>query len=152
MTVRPLAPKPTQRENVRFVDTNVPFYAISKDPAERAKAKRAVEILGSRDLGFSAQVLQEFYRQSTHERRSDRLTHERARALIESFRRFPVHDVTVALVLAATETEQRFQISYWDAAIIEAARALRCEVVLSEDLSDGQDYDGVRVENPFRDC
>ena len=138
---------------MRFVDTNVPLYAISKDPGERAKAKRADEILfGSRDLGFSAQVLQEFYAQSTHERRSDRLTHVRARALIDSFRRFPVHDTTVALVLAATETKQRFQISYWDAAIIEAARALRCNVVLSEDLSDGQDYGGVRVENPFGDC
>ena len=153
MTVRPLAPKPTKRATVRFVDTNVPLYAISKDPAERAKAERAAEILfDSRDLGFSAQVLQEFYSQSTHEHRSDRLTHERALGLIDSFRRFPVHDVTVALVLAATESKQRFQISYWDAAIIEAARALRCEVVLSEDLSDGQDYDGVRVENPFRDC
>jgi RNA polymerase sigma-70 factor (sigma-E family) len=40
--------------------------------------------------------------------------------------------------------------SYWDAAIIEASRVLGCEVVLSGDLSDGQDYAGVRVENPFR--
>jgi predicted nucleic acid-binding protein len=29
---------------------------------------------------------------------------------------------------------------------------LDCQVVLSEDLSDGQDYAGVKVENPFRDC
>jgi predicted nucleic acid-binding protein len=36
-----------------------------------------------------------------------------------------------------------------DAAILEAARAAGCDVVLSEDLSDGQDYGGVRVENPF---
>jgi predicted nucleic acid-binding protein len=27
---------------------------------------------------------------------------------------------------------------------------LGCEVVLSEDLSDGEDYAGIRVENPFR--
>jgi predicted nucleic acid-binding protein len=56
------------------------------------------------------------------------------------------------MVLSAIEIRRRFIISYWDAAIIEAARALGCEVVLSEDLSDGQDYAGVRVENPFRDC
>ncbi len=48
-------------------------------------------------------------------------------------------------------TRQRFGISYWDAAIFEAARARGCEVVLSEDLGDGQDYAGVRVENPFSD-
>jgi predicted nucleic acid-binding protein len=41
-------------------------------------------------------------------------------------------------------------ISYWDAAILEAARSVGCEVVLSEDLSHGQDYAGIRVENPFR--
>jgi predicted nucleic acid-binding protein len=49
-------------------------------------------------------------------------------------------------------TRRRFDISYWDAAILEAARTLSCEVVLSEDLSDGLDYAGVRVENPFGDC
>jgi predicted nucleic acid-binding protein len=42
------------------------------------------------------------------------------------------------------------RLSYWDAAILEAARSSGCEVVLSEDLSDGEDYDGVRVVNPFR--
>jgi hypothetical protein len=33
--------------------------------------------------------------------------------------------------------------------LFEASRALGCDVVLSEDLSDGEDYAGVRVENPF---
>jgi predicted nucleic acid-binding protein len=52
--------------------------------------------------------------------------------------------------MAALETRQRFQLSYWDCAIIEASRALGCIEVLSEDLGDGQDYAGVRVTNPFR--
>ncbi len=136
--------------NVRFVDTNVLIYSISNDPAERAKAERANEILATRDLGLSAQVLQEFYVQATRERRPGRLTHERAAGLAESFRRFPVAPLTAGLVSSAMATCERFQISYWDAAILEAARSLGCEVVLSEDLGDGQDYDGVRVENPFR--
>ena len=42
-----------------------------------------------------------------------------------------------------------YMLSYWDAAIIEASRAMGCTQVLSEDLSDGQDYGGVRVANPF---
>ena len=53
------------------------------------------------------------------------------------------------LVLAAMETRDRFGISYWDAAIVEAARMLGCSEILSEDLSHGQDYAGVRVVNPF---
>jgi predicted nucleic acid-binding protein len=32
----------------------------------------------------------------------------------------------------------------------EASRAMGCTQVLSEDLSDGQDYAGVQVTNPFR--
>lgn len=56
---------------------------------------------------------------------------------------------TAALVLAALKTRERYQMSYWDAAIIEAARAARCSLALSEDLAHGQDYGGVRVENPF---
>jgi predicted nucleic acid-binding protein len=57
--------------------------------------------------------------------------------------------VTWPIVARAIETRERFGISYWDAAIIEAARALGCAEVLSEDLSDGQDYGGVIVRNPF---
>jgi len=53
-------------------------------------------------------------------------------------------------VLAAAATARRFGVSYWDAAILEAGRALGCDAVLSEDLSDGAGYGGVRVENPFR--
>jgi predicted nucleic acid-binding protein len=52
-------------------------------------------------------------------------------------------------MLDALQTRERFGIAPWDAAILEAARHAGCEVVLSEDLSHGQDYDGVRVENPF---
>lgn len=136
---------------MRFVDTNVLLYAISRDPDERTKAAQANELISSRDLGLSVQVLQEFYVQATRDSRADRLTHEQATALIDSFRRFPVQETTVGVMLAAMSTRQRFGISYWDAAILEAARALGCEVVLSEDLSDSQDYAGIRVENPFGD-
>jgi predicted nucleic acid-binding protein len=137
---------------VRFADTNILLYAISRDPREQAKAARANDLLAARDIGLSVQVLQEFYVQATRETRTDRLTHEHAATLIDSFRRFPVQETTLNTVLSALSTRQRFDISYWDAAILEAARALGCEVVLSEDLSDGQDYAGVRVENPFSDC
>jgi predicted nucleic acid-binding protein len=136
--------------SVRFVDTNILIYAISSDPGERDKAERANRILAERELGLSVQVLQEFYVQATREGRPGRLTHQRATALVASFRRFPVAPLTADLASAAMATCDRFQISYWDAAILEAARTLGCETVLSEDLGDGQDYDGVRVENPFR--
>jgi predicted nucleic acid-binding protein len=135
---------------VRFVDTNVLLYAISRDPAEQDRAKRANDILTGRDLALSVQVLQEFHVQATRASRPDAITHQQAFRLIESFRRFPVQDVTSAIMMAALDARRRFQISYWDAAIIEASRTMGCTEVLSEDLNDGQDYAGVRVTNPFR--
>jgi predicted nucleic acid-binding protein len=134
---------------VRFVDTNVLLYAVSRDPQERHKAERARGILADRDLALSVQVLQEFYVQATRDGRPDPLTHEQAAKLVESFLRFPLADITRQVMLAAIATRHRFRISYWDAAILEAARSLGCDTVLSEDLSDGQDYGGVRVQNPF---
>jgi predicted nucleic acid-binding protein len=134
---------------VLFLDTNILLYAISRDPAEQDKAERANEILVRRDLALSVQVLQEFYVQATRPSRSERITHEQAAGLVQAFLRFPVQEITTAVMLAALATCERFRISYWDAAILEAGRALGCEVVLSEDLAHGQDYGGVIVENPF---
>lgn len=148
--MRVIASGATRSTTVRFVDTNVLLYAISRDEGERDKARRANEILDEGDLGLSVQVLQEFYVQATRSGRVDPLAHEQAVSLVESFLRFPTADLTPPIMRASFETRGRFGISYWDAAIIEAARALGCDVVLSEDLGDGQDYAGVRVENPFR--
>lgn len=136
---------------MRFADTNVLLYAISTAPDEKAKAQAANDILTARDIALSVQVLQEFYVQATRASRTDRLTARRARALVETFRRFPIAPITEELVLAAATTADRFRISYGDAAIVEAARALGCDTVLSEDLADGQDYGGVTVRNPFLD-
>lgn len=134
---------------MRFVDTNVLLYAISTNPDEREKADIANELLTSRDLTLSTQVLQEFYVQATRATRVDRVSYDDAAALVETFRRFPVAPTTAHMVAAAIETHRRFALSYWDAAILEAARSAGCTVVLSEDLSDTTDYSGVRVENPF---
>lgn len=135
---------------MRFVDTNVLLYALSTDAAEQGKADKARDLLGERDLRLSVQVLQEFYVQATRESRDDRLTYDQAHALLRSFMRFPVQETTSVLVLQAAETSARYGLSYWDAAILEAARVSGCDIVLSEDMTDGADYGGVRVENPFR--
>ena len=66
------------------------------------------------------------------------------------YRRWHISPLSWVNASAALDARQRFQLSYWDAAIIEASRAMGCMQVLSEDLNDGQDYGGVRVANPFR--
>jgi predicted nucleic acid-binding protein len=135
---------------MRFVDTNVLLYAASTAPEERSKSSVALSILEADDLALSVQVLQEFYVQATRSGKQDKLTHEQATLLIESFLRFPVQETTVTLLQGVLDAKHRYRVSYWDAAIIEAARALGCHTILSEDLNHGQDYDGVKVIDPFR--
>jgi predicted nucleic acid-binding protein len=122
---------------------------VSRDPREETKFARARDLLGANDLALSVQVLQEFYVQSTRATRAGRLAHQEAVLLIQDMCRFPVQETTVHLMEAALETKQRFGISYWDAAVVEAARSLGCRMLLTEDLKEGQDFDGVRVVNPF---
>ena len=134
---------------MRFVDTNVLLYALSTADDEKPKAALAREILEADDLALSVQVLQELYVQATRRTRKDRLSHEQAASLVEALLRFPVQPITIELMRAALATASRFGLSYWDAAVVEAARSLGCAILLSEDLGDGTDYAGVRVANPF---
>ena len=64
---------------------------------------------------------------------------------------FPVQSITLELVQNALALRARFGLNYWDCAILAAARLLGCDAVYSEDMSDTQDYDGLRVINPFAD-
>lgn len=134
---------------MRFVDTNVLLYAISTVSGERRKAERARQILNEDDLATSVQALQEFYVQSTRAAKKEAISHEQAVQLVEAFCRFPIQETTLELVQAALSAKARFQISYWDAAIVEAARAQGCRELLTEDLNHGQEFGSVRVVNPF---
>ncbi len=131
-----------------FLDSNVLLYAFSKAPRDVAKARVAREWLAREDWGVSVQVLQEFYAnvlRSPHD-----LSHEDAAAMIDEIADSrPVSAVDLPLLRQALQVKARYGISYWDAAVIAAARRLGAGLLVSEDLSHGQDYGGVRVLNPF---
>ena len=132
-----------------FVDTNVFLYVVSTVRDEADKQVTARAILDRDDVVLSAQVLQEFYVQATRSTKADRLSHDTAVSLIESWLRFRVIETSVPLVQQALATAARWRISYWDAAIVEAARIGNCPLVLSEDLQAGMNFAGVTVRNPF---
>jgi predicted nucleic acid-binding protein len=134
---------------MQFVDTNILLYAVSTAREEEAKSEKALAILDGEDLALSVQVLQEFYVQATRSTKMDRICHEQAVALIESWLRFRVEENTIELLRNALATKVRWKISYWNAAIVEAARMSGSSLLLSEDLQDGFDFAGVRVYNPF---
>ena len=133
-----------------FIDTNVLLYSISRDPAEARKRDIAVAIVDTDNLALSVQVLQEFYVQATRATRPDAVPHEIAVGLIRTWLRFKVQEVTLAVMLGALELKAIHRLSYWDAAIVAAARALGCRELLSEDMGHGREIDGLIITNPFR--
>jgi predicted nucleic acid-binding protein len=135
---------------VRFLDTNILLYSISRDPAEAAKRDIAIALLDADDIAISVQVLQEFYVQATRVTRSDALPHEIAAGLIRTWLRFKIQETTLPVALGALDIKATHRLSYWDAAIVAAARALGCRELLSEDMSHGQEVEGVLIVNPFR--
>src|SRR5665213_1344064 len=131
-----------------FFDTNVLVYAALGTGKHERKRKRALELIGSKDFGTSAQVLQEFF-VTVAKKASRPLTAVQALEWIEQWMAFPCQAVDHQLVRIAIEQSERYAISYWDAAILVAAEALGAHKVYSEDLNDGQRYGQVRVVNPF---
>jgi len=131
-----------------FIDTNVLLYAGSNAADDQPKRQAARAVLGRADIALSAQVLQEFYAVAVTKQRLQ-MTHDQALRVLESLDAFPVCPITRELVIEAIELRQHYQISYWDAAIIAAAKRMGCTAVYSEDLHPGQDYDGVTIINPF---
>lgn len=132
-----------------FVDTNILLYAIDEDPAARTKRDRAREILRSESWSWSVQVAAEFFVNAISPKRPFRLKSADAAAYVETWLNFPTAAITSDTVRDAIALHQRFELSYWDASIVATARQLGCSTVYSEDLNHGQDYDGVRVVNPF---
>jgi predicted nucleic acid-binding protein len=133
-----------------FFDTNVLMYSISVSPAETAKRERALVLLDRDDGVVSVQVLQEFYVQATRASGPKPLPHALAVAMVEAWQRHRVVDNTVETLRAAFEIKERYGFSYWDSAVVAAARAGRCTELYTEDLSHGQVVEGVRITNPFK--
>ena len=75
---------------------------------------------------------------------------EKALEWIEQLEAFPCLAIDASLVKIAAEISERYEISYWDAAVVAAAESLGARTLYSEDLADGQRYGTVRVSNPFR--
>jgi predicted nucleic acid-binding protein len=131
-----------------FLDANILLYASSSAPADAAKRERARALMIETPFALSAQVLQEFIANALR-KKSLGLSEANIDATLELASHVPVQPITRELVVKATALRRRHQVSHWDATILAAAAELGCRTLYSEDLAHGQDYDGVRVVNPF---
>jgi predicted nucleic acid-binding protein len=131
-----------------FLDTNILIYSVSSDSSERAKRDRARGLLDG-DCVLSVQVLQEFYVQMTRSNRPGAISHQVALELIENWRRFPIQENTMSILVDALRITERYRFSLWDSLIIAAAIAAGCDRLMSEDMSHGQTIEGLAIVNPF---
>lgn len=134
-----------------FVDTNILMYAHDKAAgAKHERAKALVEELWRDRTGVvSTQVLQELS-VNLRKKASRPLDARATREIIADYLTWHVVVNGGESILDALDLETRFQISFWDALVVQAAHTSGAEVLYSEDLSDGQAYGAVRVINPLR--
>lgn len=137
--------------SVEFCDTNVIIYAYDQSAGEKYGQARDLldRIWASRVGALSLQVLQESYVSLTRKLRPA-YTPTEARSIVADLATWPsVIEPTRLDVLGAIDRSLSWQVSFWDALILTAAKRARASVVWSEDLNDGQSYDDVLVRNPF---
>ena len=57
---------------------------------------------------------------------------------------------TGSLLVQAAELQQRAQLSFWDAMVVQAAIQAGCDRLYSEDMNAGQRFESVVIVNPFK--
>lgn len=137
-------------EELVFVDTNILAYA--HDTSEESKqpiAKDLLDELWESERGaLSTQVLQEFYVVATR-KFEPALSRKEAREIVSNYGEWKLLRIDLVMIVNASQLEEKHQLMFWDALIIEAARRSGATRLLSEDLSSGGTIEGIAIENPF---
>ena len=135
----------------QFVDTNILVYAHDAVAGPKHDTAKALlqDLWNSRWGCLSIQMLQEFYVTVTQKVAMPYSAIEAAK-IIEDFAAWRIHAPTVSDVLAAIDLQNRYQLSFWDAMMLQSAGSLGCTVVWTEDLNHGQMINQVLIQNPFQ--
>jgi predicted nucleic acid-binding protein len=133
-----------------FVDTNILIYAHDTSAGlKHQRARALVEDLWNSGRGvLSTQVLQELC-VNLRRKVSPPLPIEDVRLLILDYLAWEIVTNSPESILQALNIEERYQTSFWDALIIQAAENSGAAVLYSEDLSPGQRYGETQVVNPL---
>ena len=134
-----------------FVDTNVLVY--TRDASQAEKQIRAAEWIShlwkTGNGRLSVQVLAEFYAVVTGKLKPG-MEVAGARKDVEDLFAWQPLSITPDLIAEAWLVQGLFHLSWWDSLIVSAARTLQCAYLLSEDFRHSQDFQGIRVIDPFR--
>lgn len=135
-----------------FVDANILVYAHDRGAGKKHDRALAVmrRLWENGQGALSTQVLQEFC-VSLRCRSARPVTASEIKELIEDYTSWEIVTNNPPSILQALEIQDRYEISFWDALILQAAENCGASVLYSEDLSAGQKYGSVKVVNPLTD-
>jgi predicted nucleic acid-binding protein len=131
-----------------FIDTNILVYLFSEIEIE--KSDKCSDILNqlSNHVQFvlSTQVINEFSNVSISKFHKDAIE---VKSIIDILSEFEIVINDVDIIKKGIDIKFRYQLSFWDSLIVSAAKSAKCNIILSEDLQDGQVIEGVKIQNPF---
>ena len=128
----------------RFFDTNVLIYAFAADDP---RSLRAEELMAEGGV-IGVQVLNEFANVTRRKLHWQWAQIESALAVIDELLG-PARPLTITIHRRAIILARDHGLSFYDALIVSAAQDAACQVVYSEDLQHGRQFEGLAIENPF---
>ena len=134
-----------------FVDTNILVYAEDRDAKAKHEVARdlVIQLWDDRVGVLSVQVLQELYVNVTRKLKKP-LSSAKALEVVQEYLTWTVIENTGRLLTAAIELQQKHQLSFWDAMVVQAAIEGGCDKLYSEDMNAGQRFGSVVIVNPFK--
>ena len=131
-----------------FIDTNILIYAFTAD--EPDKRETALKFLDNCLPVISAQVIKEF--SNVLLKKTDIHPHIVKKTVNEIIEITDVVTEKPELILAAFDIHEKYQYSFYDSLIIAAALHAKCQILLSEDMQNGQIIDeNLKIINPFKE-
>ena len=132
------------------LDTNILLYAAD-NAGDAEKHRIAVDLLGrlsavGRGL-LPLQALTEFYAVAV---RKQHVPLERASLYVDTWGDvFPIREAVFADVVDAMRVHREHGIQFWDGMMWSVTKRAGARFLLSEDLQDGRELEGVRFLNPL---
>ncbi len=136
---------------MNFIDTNIFVYAHDEtDPQKAQKARQLlIECMNSHKGRISTQVIQEFCNVALRKSLTPLKVSDARKIVRELLMPFLAHQPDGTFYLRVLEMYERYSLSFYDAAIVQAANDLNCTILYSEDLQSDAVYGKVKVVNPF---
>jgi predicted nucleic acid-binding protein len=135
-----------------FLDTNIWIYAATGKVHHPVRHRIARRLIETETFAVSGQVIGEFLvNVGSAKKMRTPLPEPDIAAWLRTLDQFPFVDIDRLIVQSALISVKRYQIKYWDSALLAQAERFGAKIFYTEDLNNGQLYGSVRVVNPFLD-